>query len=119
MSFKSRLQLDNKAVFLNTSEFAETRNVRYENTIYEIPVVMEKVRQLDRPAKNTLRDHAEGLYESQATLYCALSDFILPEHGTRIEITDADAPEYYRTYYIVSSGCDAGMVTLELEAIDE
>ena len=41
----------------------------------------------------------------------------IPEKGSKIGITDET--DFMRYYYVAQSGCDMGMVRLELEVYDE
>jgi hypothetical protein len=125
-SFKDKAQADIKRVFCNPEHFAEHRVVVYEGVIYDgaegegIPIVLTQVKQLDRE-RLTIQDHAEGLYTAKATLYAAAADLdnVIPEKGTRIKVSDSDDTEFFRTYSIITSECTIGMLTLELEVMDE
>lgn len=124
MSFKDQVMRDNKSVFCNPDEFAESLTVVYEGVTYAgaedkgIPAVLTRAKEKDR---KQLRDddYAEGIYRVNATMHFALEDLdgIKPEKGSKLRISEDG--EYYQTYYIVTSACQMGMVILELEAMDE
>ncbi len=89
MGFKEQAAKDMKNVFLNTSEFAETRTVKVDGkTFSDIPVVLSDLRQEDRRIREDVRDHTQGLYKSCAVLRCALADLgeTQPEKGQRLQI---------------------------------
>ncbi len=122
MSFKDMVEADNKRVFLNSDEFASNHNVVYDgNTYFQIPVLLTKLKESDRPV--ITGDHAEGLYLVSEVAHISLSDMegVVPEKGQRIQIDDGTAlgQPFYRSFTVVSSGCEMGMIVLELEAIDE
>lgn len=117
MSFREMVTSDISRVFLNTLEFAEQHTIIYDGVTYEnINCVMTKVKEQDRTT--TMRDHAQGLFLVSAVLHCALADMnnIVPEKGGKIKVSEG---AFLRTYYVAQSGCDMGMIRLELEAIDE
>lgn len=122
MSFKDQLAADVKNVFLNTDEFADMHNVKYDGVLYEnIPVVLTKIKERDRP---TFKDDImQGVYQVGAVAHIALSDLdgVVPENGHEIRIDDKSLPDnpYYVQYRIVTSDCECGMITLELEAYDD
>jgi len=114
---------DNGAVFCNPNEFAEHRRLIYEGVTYSgpdgtgIPIVLTGAREKDR--RQMSDDQAEGLFRVIATLHCAIESLngIVPEKGVKLRIREDDGR--YKTYYIVTSVCQLGMVTLELEVHDE
>lgn len=114
---------DNRDVFCNPYEFAELRRIVYEGVTYDgedgqgIPVVLTKVREKDR--RQLKDDHGEGIFRVNATLHVDIRQLngIQPEKGTKLRISES--PDFYQTYYIVTSACPMGMVILELEALDE
>lgn len=114
---------DNQAVFCNPNEFAELRRVIYEGVTYDgddgqgIPIVLTKAREKDR--RQLKDDYGEGIFRVNATLHCDVRYLggIVPEKGTKLRISEG--PDFYQTYYIVTSACPMGMVILELEAMDE
>ena len=121
LSFKQQLAADNLDVFLNTMEFAELRTVIYDGERFEdVPLVLAEPEEEVRPQLAT--DHAEGLYQVTAKLFCALDDLggYLPEQGQRLQINDeAGGGGFFQEYYVASSICEMGLVELELEAISE
>lgn len=121
--FKDMVAADNCAVFMNDSEFADRRTVRYDGeTFADIPIVLSGAKQSERPVSISSGDHGQGLYLVSAVLHCALSDLggKQPERGTRIQINDeADDKGFFREFYVAASDCEMGMLRVELEAIDE
>lgn len=118
MNFREMAEKDNHNVFCNNFEFAESRIVTYDGEEYEdVPVVLSKLKEKDRSAGS--KDHAQGIY-----LVTAIAHFPadklggnIPEKGSKISITNDNGFCYW--YYVAQSGCDHGMVRLELEAYDE
>lgn len=114
---------DNKSVFSNPKEFAELRLVIYEGVTYDgedgqgIPIVLTKAREKDR--RQLKDDYSEGLFRVNATMHTDVEylNGIVPEKGTKLRISEG--PNFFQTYYVVTSSCPMGMVILELEAIDE
>lgn len=122
MTFKEMVAADNKSVFLNLKEFADLHNIVYDGqTYFEIPVLLTKVRQSERPI--VAGDNAEGLFLVSAVAHIDLKDMdgVIPEKGQKIEIDDGMAlgHPFYRKYRVVTSDCEMGMIVLELEAYDE
>lgn len=120
MSLKDAIAEDIHNVFLNLEEYAERRCIRYDDRLYEnIPVVMSGLKEQER--HQLMSDHVQGLYLVTNIMHCALSDFggHQPEKGQKICINEPDVPSFYREYYIASSQNTAGMLRMELEAIDE
>ena len=127
MSFKDMLQRDIHGVFLNDGEFAETKTVIYDGVTYkDIPVVLTKVREKDKfpnVSNDKFANRAGGLISS-TVMFCAAKDDLggnVPEQGGRIMISNgyAGGKDYFEKYLIVTSSYEIGMITLELEAIDE
>ncbi|MEN6437025.1 MAG: hypothetical protein ABFD97_00410 [Syntrophobacter sp.] len=117
MSFKDMIAADNKKVFINTTEFADTHIVIYDGVTYEdIPLVLSGLKEQDR--RQLVSDHIQGLYLVSSVMHCAASDLggVVPEKGTRIKINDGD---FFREFYVASSVNEFGMLRVELEAIDE
>lgn len=114
---------DNLAVFCNPDEFAELRRVIYEGVTYDgengqgIPIVLTKVREKDR--RQLKDDYGEGIFRVNATIHVDVRHLggIMPKKGTKLRISEG--PDYYQTYYVVTSACPMGMLILELEAMDE
>lgn len=118
MSFRDMVARDNLQVFSNVAEFATEHTIVYDGETYEgVPCVISQLKAKDRP--QTSADHAQGLYSVTSVVHFAremLGGFI-PEKGSRIGITDEAG--FLRDFYVAQSGCDLGMVRLELEAYDE
>ena len=122
MGFKDMVEEDNKRVFLNQSEFADIHTVKYDGDTYaDIPVLLIKAKELKRPV--TITDHRQGVHLVTVTAYMARRDLngVIPEQKRRISIDDGEAlgETFFRDYRIVTSDCENGMITLELEAHDE
>lgn len=119
--FKDMVARDNHGVFLNSSEFAEMRTIKYDGATYgDIPVVLSGMKEKDR--RQLMSDHAQGLYLVSSVLHCALSDLggAQPEKGQRIKINDREGGGgFFQEFYVASSVCEMGMLRVELEAIDE
>lgn len=117
MSFKDMVAADNASVFMNLGEFAETHDVEYDGELYEgISCVISQLKEQDRTT--TMRDHGQGIYLVTAIFHCPLDSLggNVPEKGTKIRI---DRDGFMKDYYVAQSGCDLGMIRLELEALDE
>ena len=122
MGFKDMVKSDIANVILNTEEFAELHTVCYDGEVYEkIPIVLQKVKQLDRPA--AANDRMEGVFLVSAVAYINEKNLngVIPEQGKRFEIDDGEAlgKPYFRRYLVVTSKCDMGLITLELRYYDE
>ena len=122
MSFKDSVEADIKNVFLNSSEFASNRSVKYNGVIYkDIPVLLTKTKERERPVPSG--DNAQGVHLVSAVAHIALSDMngVQPEQKTSIFIEDGTAAGgiFYQRYKIITSDLEMGMINLELEAYDE
>ena len=118
MSFRDMVEQDNHTVFSNTSEYADLRTVWYDGDKYEeVPVTMTQLKEQDRTVST--RDHAQGIYLVTAIVHFPKDKLggRIPEKGAKISISDDE--DFARQYYVAQSGCDLGMVRLELEAYDE
>lgn len=118
MSFRDGIERDNLAVFSNLDEFADARRVVYDGKQYDdVPVTMTQLKAKDRPV--TAVDHAQGIYLVTSIVHFpkGMLDGRVPEKGARIRISDDTG--FLRDYYVAQSGCDMGMVRLELEGFDE
>lgn len=122
MSFRDQVAADNLNVFMNTAEFADLHDVEYDGVRYSrIPVTLTRLKQskMAVPATN----HADGLRKLSAEVHILLSDLggIEPEEGTWIRIEDGTAlgRPFMRRYNIVTCGNSMGMLTLELEAVED
>ena len=118
MSFRDMVESDNSAVFMNLGEYADLHSVRYDGEMYRtVPCVISQLKAQDRTIPNA--DHAQGIYLVTAICHFPLASLnsIIPEKGGRIDISDESG--FMKRYYVAQSGCDLGMVRLELEAYDE
>lgn len=119
MSFREMVEQDNHTVFSNTSEYADLRTVWYDGDRYdEVPVTMTKLKEKDRTV-TTQKNHAQGIYLVTAIVHFPKDKLggRVPEKGAKISISEDDG--FGMQYYVAQSGCDLGMVRLELEAYDE
>lgn len=122
-AFKDMVARDIHNVFLNVSEFAENRTIRYYDThgqkreYADIPVVLEGPVQEKRDRLTD--DHVIGLHMVTAVLYCAQSDLggVLPEQGTALEINTREGGTFFQKYFIVAAVSHMGMLHIELEAV--
>ena len=117
MSFKDMVAADIKAVFLNTDEFGEKRDILFDGTTYwDVACLLTQVE--DKNRSTTMSDHAQGIYRVTAVLHCQISDIggIKPETGQMIRISDDG---FMQRYLVASSACPMGMARIELEALDE
>lgn len=121
MSFKDMVAADNHSTFLNLSEFAEKRTIKYDGKVYtDIPVVLSGLKEKDR--RVLVSDHVQGLFLVSAVLHCAKSDLggKQPEKGSRISINDQEGGAgYFTQFYVASSVDEMGMLRVEMEAIGE
>lgn len=126
MSFKEMLSQDIHDVFLNPEEFAEFRTLIYRETRYEnIPVSIQDFEEVQRERVNVSgvgragSDNAPGLYRTKKILYCARSSLggVLPERGDYIQVNSAENPQFLHKYHILASGCELGLLRLELQEI--
>lgn len=117
MGFKEMVAADNVHVFMNENTFAEQHDVWYEGETYkEISCVITQLKEKDRTT--TMRDHAQGIYLVTSIFHCPAESLggNVPEKGSKIKISDG---HFMREFYVAQSGCDLGMIRLELEALDE
>lgn len=122
MSFKDSIEADIKNVFLNSSEFASNRSIRYDGITYSnIPILLTKTKERERTVPSG--DNAHGIHLVSAVVHIALSDMngVLPEQKQSIYIEDGIAVGgiFFRRYKIITSDLEMGMINLELEAYDE
>lgn len=122
MGFKEMVSADIANVIMNAEEFAEYHTVRYDGENYEhIPIVLQNVKQSDRPVVQS--DHMEGVFLVTAVAYLHLNDLggIVPEQGQHFEIDDGEAlgKPFFKKYSVITSKCEMGLVTLELRCFDE
>ena len=120
-SFQEAVAQDVHGVFLNMEEFAQRRTVRYDGQEYQdIPIVLSDRKEEAR--RQLQSDHVQGLYRVSAVLYCARSDLggNQPEQGARLSVNNREGGGgYFRSFYVAASGCEMGMLRVELEAMDE
>jgi len=121
--FKDMVAADIHNVFLNPSEFAELRTVKYDGETYtDIPIVLSGLEEKDRDRRTLTHDHAQGLYQVTGVLLCAASDLggNKPEKGQRIKINDEEGGGgFFYEFYVATSVCEMGMLRVGLGAIDE
>ena len=118
MNFREMVAQDNVKVFGNTNEYADLRTISYDGEDYfKVHTVMTKLKEKDRTIP--VKDHAQGIYLVTAIVHFPLEELggHIPEKGSRITISDDSG--FDREYYVAQSGCDLGMVRLELEEYDE
>ena len=107
-AFQDMVAADNKAVFLNSEEFAEVHDVYYDGTNYaQIPVVLTRIKQSSVAVSSSNR--MEGVHIVSAMAHISADDLngIFPEKGQNIEISDGEAlgRTFFRKYrYSVSLG---------------
>lgn len=118
--FQDMVSRDVHRVFLNTSEFAELRTVRYDGAEYtDIPIVLEGPVQEKRSRLSD--DHVQGLHMVTATLYCAREDLggRQPEQGKKLLINNREGGGgFFQLFYVAASVHEMGMLRVELEAAD-
>ena len=119
--FQEAVARDVHGVFLNVEEFAQIRTIRYDGQEYQdIPIVLSDRKEEAR--RQLQSDHVQGLYRVSAVLHCARSDLggKQPEQGARLSVNDREGGGgYFRSFYVAASGCEMGMLRVELEAMDE
>lgn len=112
---------DNAAVFLSLGEFAELRTIRYDGEEYvDIPILQTGLRQEKR--KSRVTDNAQGLFLQDETVHCAVADLggHQPEVGQWLDINDREGGGgFFQRYRVISSGCDMGMLRMEVEAVKQ
>lgn len=117
--FQEAVARDVHGVFLNVEEFAQIRTVRYDGQEYrDIPIVLSDRKEEAR--RQLQSDHVQGLYRVSAVLHCARSDLggKQPEQGARLSVNNREGGGgYFRSFYVAASGCEMGMLRVELEAI--
>ena len=124
--FKRKVERDIHKVFLNLEHYGEPRTVNYDGEVYrDIPIVLTGAKEQDRRRivmQQGNRDHAQGLFLVSRVLHCAITDLggKQPEKGQSIQINNEEGGGgFFHEYTVASSICDMGMLTVELEAIDE
>lgn len=128
MNFKDAVQRDIHAVFLNRSELAELRTVRYDGEEYpDIPVSLQELEAADRPRLSASgfgrggTDGAPGLYQVTGVLFCAAGDLggKVPKQGNTIQISVRQGGGFFRKYRVGLVGNTMGMLRIELEGTGE
>ena len=126
MTFKDSIAADMHSVFLNADEFSECRTVLYDGVAYaDIPVSLQSFSESGRErvtASGSGRggtDSASGLHKDTVMLYCARADLggRTPAPNKTIRVSTAEGGGRFREYYVVSSGCEMGMLQVELRAV--
>ncbi len=122
MSFKEMAEADIKNIFLNSSEFASIKTVRYDGATYpDIPVLLTQTKEMERQAPSS--DNAQGIHLVSAVAHISSADMdgVLPEQKQFIYIEDGSAlgQVFFKRYKIITSDIEMGMIVLELEAYDE
>lgn len=115
LCFKEALANDVHGVFLNTDEFSDLHTIKYDGKVYaDIPVSLQDAEEVERDQKQD--DHLQGVFLVQAVLFCARSDLggVLPEQGTKIEVSSPRNKKFFHKYDIGRAGEEMGMVRLEL-----
>jgi len=111
MRFKESVKRDIGRVFLNKEEHASVLDVTYNGEYYNIPVIIDHGGEKDR--KQSANDHAAGLFIADLTVYISFYDLgIVPRKNTPITVDG-------ETYNIVTTANDEGVITLDLEVVDE
>ena len=115
MDFKAQLEAD-MSIFHNVGEMADLMDVYYGNDSYTIPVLIDYTQVSER--KIIASDHVQGINETDAVAYMALSDIgKIPKRDMDIEIGTSETG--YKTFRIVKSSCEAGEIILELAELNE
>lgn len=115
MDFKAQIAED-MAVFHNPGEMADLLEVIYNGNSYEVPVIIDHTEATERQ-KNSA-DNAQGIFETDAVAYLALSDIgVIPKKDRQIEI--GNEATGYTMYKINKSSCEDGEIILELVVLDE
>ncbi len=130
MSFKDVVEADIGTVFLNLSEFAETRCFRYSGQEYlDVPVVVTGFKEEDRHrlttglkdtgGRSSYADHLQGLFLHALVVHMKKGAICtsIPEKGMKLSMTDPD--RFYHDYVIAESGEAQGMWRLEMQRVDE
>ena len=118
MTFREMVEQDNLSTFSNLDEFAESKTIVYDGKTYtDVPCTMTQLKAQDRPV--SMRDHGQGIYLVTSIVHFprAKLDGVIPEKGGKIQISDDTG--FLHDFYVAQSGCDMGMVRLELEGFDE
>lgn len=121
MGFKEMVAQDNARIILNTEEFAEYHNIRYDGAEYRhIPVVLEKMRDEERQVYKD--ESTMGVYRKLLTAYLSSESLNgkIPEQGHEIRISRSELSDGYSDlYHIIGVDVEYGMVRISLEAYDD
>ena len=104
MTFKEAMKRDVHAVFLNTSEFADTHTIDG----VEMPAMVDDVEHIEREKK--MKSNMDGIHVRQVLLYVAAEDFgPLPAYGRILKLDG-------KSYIVVDTTDEGGVYTITLEA---
>lgn len=107
MSFKELVEKDNKTVFMNLDEFAETHAIGGK----EMPCIIDNNEMIEREKRYQNKSlYADGIYLKEVLLYVKAEDFgLLPVVGRLLTLD--------KKSYIVSDAIDeGGIYSISLEA---
>ena len=108
MSFKELVEQDNKTVFMNLDEFADTHVIGGK----EMPCIIDNNEMIDREKRYQYKRslYADGVYLKEVLLYVKAEDFgLLPAVGRLLTLD--------KKSYIVSDAIDeGGIYSISLEA---
>lgn len=126
MSFKSMIHDDIGGVFLNFSEFAERRDIRFNGNEYDkVPIVLQNTRERDRREHRTSfqDDPSQGFYLTRVVAFVALDSFngVQPEQGIHMELKmdGRHGQPWWKRYAVRESQETDGLLKIQLEAVDE
>lgn len=108
MTFKEQIAMDNKNVFMNQDEFAETHTI---NGV-EMPCTIDNNELIDREKRYQYKKslYADGIYLKQLLIYVRAEDFgPLPAIGRVITVDK-------KTYIVSDAINEDGIYSLCLEA---
>lgn len=118
MGFKSIVNADLHRIFLNNNEFAEPRTLIIDGKRFSgVSVVLTGAKEQDKRRLASV----QGLFVANIVLHCALADIggIQPEPKQIIKISDSGNSNFFRSYRVVASALDMGMLRAELPAVTE
>ena len=108
MSFKELVDQDNRTVFMNLDEFADTHVINGK----EIPCIIDNNEMIDREKRYQYKRslYADGVYLKEVLLYVKAEDFgPLPAVGRALTLD--------KKSYIISDSIDeGGIYSISLEA---
>lgn len=108
MSFKELVEQDNKTIFMNLAEFADTHVIGGK----EMPCIIDNNEMIDREKRYQYKRslYADGVYLKEVLLYVKAEDFgPLPAVGRLLTLD--------KKSYIVSDAIDeGGIYSISLEA---